>query len=48
MQIALLNNKGLQAAYADLGDAAADAWQSTMLVNPTVEVGTDRNRYAGA
>lgn len=39
VQIALLNNKGLQAAYADLGDSAADAWQSTMLVNPTVEVG---------
>ena len=39
VQVALLNNKGLQAAYADLGDSAADAWQSTMLVNPTVEVG---------
>ncbi|MBB3524054.1 TolC family protein [Rhizobium sp. BK456] len=40
VQIALLNNKGLQAAYADLGDSAADAWQSTMLVNPTVSIGT--------
>ena len=39
VQVALLNNKGLQAAYANLGDSAADAWQSTMLVNPTVEVG---------
>ncbi|MBB5536018.1 TolC family protein [Rhizobium giardinii] len=39
VQVALLNNKGLQAAYADLGDSAANAWQSTMLVNPTVEVG---------
>jgi len=39
VQIALLNNKGLQAAYADLGDGAADAWQSTMLLNPTVSVG---------
>ena len=39
MQVALLNNKGLQAAYAELGDSAADAWQSTMLVNPTVELG---------
>ncbi|MQW86114.1 TolC family protein [Sinorhizobium saheli] len=39
VQVALLNNKGLQAAYADLGDSAADAWQSTMLVNPTVAVG---------
>ncbi len=39
VQVALLNNRGLQAAYADLGDSAADAWQSTMLVNPTVSVG---------
>lgn len=40
VQIALLNNKGLQAAYADLGDSAADAWQSTMLINPKVSIGT--------
>lgn len=39
VQVALLNNKGLQAAYADLGDSSADAWQSTMLINPTVSVG---------
>ncbi|MGG7580665.1 TolC family protein [Rhizobium sp. Nf11,1] len=39
VQIALLNNKGLQAAYADLGDSAADAWQSTMFVNPIVSIG---------
>lgn len=39
VQVALLNNKGLQAAYADLGDSAADAWQSTMLLNPTVGIG---------
>lgn len=39
VQIALLNNKGLQAAYTDLGDSAADAWQSTMFINPTVSVG---------
>jgi outer membrane protein TolC len=39
VQIALLNNKGLQAAYAGLGDGAADAWQSTMLINPTASVG---------
>ncbi len=38
VQVALLNNKGLQAAYADLGASAADAWQSAMLVNPTVSV----------
>lgn len=39
VQIALLNNKGLQAVYADLGDSAADAWQSTMFINPTVSIG---------
>ena len=39
VQIALLNNKGLQAAYADLGGAAAAAWQSTMLVNPIMAIG---------
>jgi len=39
VQVALINNKGLQAAYADLGDAAANAWQSTMLVNPKVSLG---------
>ena len=39
VQIALLNNKGLQAAYADLGGAAAAAWQATMLVNPIMAIG---------
>ncbi|WP_395773162.1 TolC family protein [Agrobacterium pusense] len=39
VQVALLNNKGLQAAYSDLGEAAATAWQSTMLVNPRVGIG---------
>ncbi|AOF92726.1 TolC family protein [Sinorhizobium sp. RAC02] len=39
VQVALLNNKGLQAAYAGLGDSAADAWQSTMLVNPRIGIG---------
>jgi outer membrane protein TolC len=39
VQIALLNNKGLQAAYADLGDASADVWQTTMFQNPTVSIG---------
>lgn len=39
VQVALLNNKGLQAAYAEIGLAAADVWQETMLVNPTISVG---------
>lgn len=38
VQVALLNNRGLQAAYADLGISAADAWQETMLVNPRLSV----------
>ena len=39
VQVALLNNRGLQAAYAELGLSAADAWQQTMLENPTVSIG---------
>lgn len=40
VQVALLNNKGLQAAYAEIGMSAAEAWQQTMLENPTVSIGT--------
>ncbi len=39
VQVALLNNKGLQAAYADVGLSAADLWQESLLINPTVSVG---------
>jgi outer membrane protein TolC len=39
VQVALLNNKGLQAAYAEIGLSAADVWQETMLTNPVVAVG---------
>jgi outer membrane protein TolC len=39
VQVALLNNKGLQAAYAEIGLSAADVWQETMLVNPRVSIG---------
>ena len=39
VQVALLNNKGLQAAYAEVGMSSAEAWQQTMLVNPTVSIG---------
>lgn len=39
VQVALLNNKGLQAAYADLGLSSADVWQQTLQPNPTVSVG---------
>lgn len=40
VQVALLNNRGLQAAYAELGLSAAEAWQMTMQPNPTVSIGT--------
>ena len=30
VQVALLNNKGLQAAYADIGMNAAEAWQQSL------------------
>ncbi len=39
VQVALLNNKGLQAAYAEIGLSATDVWQEGMLVNPTISVG---------
>jgi outer membrane protein TolC len=39
VQVALLNNKGLQASYADLGDSAADAWQTKLSVLPSFSVG---------
>ena len=39
VQVALLNNKGLQAAYAELGLSSADVWQETLQPNPTVSVG---------
>lgn len=39
VQVALLNNKGLQAAYADIGIDAADVWQQILPENPVVSVG---------
>lgn len=39
VQIALLNNKGLQAAYAEIGLSAADVWQESLLVNPKLAAG---------
>lgn len=39
VQIALLNNRGLQAAYADLGLSAADAWQIALSPNPSLHFG---------
>ncbi len=39
VQVALLNNKGLQAAYAGVGESAAEAWQQSLLINPVVSLG---------
>ena len=39
VQVALLNNKGLQAAYADIGISASDVWQESLLKNPVVSIG---------
>lgn len=39
VQVALFNNKGLQAAYAEIGLSAADVWQQTMLENPKISIG---------
>jgi outer membrane protein TolC len=39
VQVALLNNKGLQASYANVGLSAAEAWQQTTPQNPVVSIG---------
>lgn len=39
VQIALINNRGLQASYAQIGMSAADAWQTTLPENPKISVG---------
>ncbi|WP_227268018.1 TolC family protein [Roseobacter weihaiensis] len=39
VQVALLNNKGLQAAYANVGLSAAEAWQQSTPENPVVSIG---------
>jgi outer membrane protein TolC len=39
VQVALLNNKGLQAAYADIGITAAQVWQEALPENPRVAIG---------
>lgn len=39
VQVALLNNRGLQASYADIGISAAEVWQQATPENPRVSVG---------
>lgn len=43
VRVALLNNRGLQAAYADLGTSVAELWQESLLENPSVAVGISGN-----
>jgi outer membrane protein TolC len=39
VQVALLNNKGLQAAYAEVGISAAEVWQEALPENPVISLG---------
>lgn len=39
VQVALLNNKGLQASYANVGLSAAEAWQQSTPENPIFSIG---------
>ena len=39
VQVALLNNRGLQASYAAIGMSAAEVWQQATPENPVVSVG---------
>lgn len=39
VQVALLNNKGLQATYAEVGLSAAEVWQEALPENPIVSIG---------
>ncbi len=38
VQVALLNNKGLQAAYSEVGLSAAEVWQESLPENPVVGI----------
>jgi outer membrane protein TolC len=46
-RLALLNNASLQAAFAELGVAEAEALQSSLLRNPFLQVGVQTPRNAG-
>lgn len=39
VQVALLNNKGLQTAYAEVGISAAEVWQESLPENPIISIG---------
>lgn len=42
VQVALLNNRGLQAAYAEVGIATSDLWQEGLGVNPRIGITASR------
>ena len=48
VKVALLNNRDLQADYADLGIAVADLWQESLPVNPVIALGTNPNMMTQA
>ncbi|MGP6090027.1 TolC family protein [Antarctobacter jejuensis] len=47
VQVALMNNRALQAAYADLGLSAADLWEVALGPRPSLEVGISGIGEAG-
>lgn len=38
VQVALMNNRGLQAAYADLGLSATEVWEAAIVPNPSLNM----------
>lgn len=48
VRVALINNRGLQAAYADLGTSVAELWQESLPVNPTITLGASGNSMTQA
>ncbi|MFZ7094320.1 TolC family protein [Primorskyibacter sp. 2E233] len=47
IQVALMNNRGLQAAYAELGLSAADLWNVALGPRPSFEIGISGIGEAG-
>ncbi len=47
VQVALMNNRGLQAAYADLGLSAADLWETALGPRPSLELSLNSTSEAG-
>lgn len=47
IQVALMNNRGLQAAYAELGLTATDLWETALGPRPSLEIGISGIGEAG-